>query len=491
MAETAKRALQGTFFVAVNSYLSLFIYFLTGVILARILAPADFGLFRIALFYTDFFGRIKEFGFDKVLIQKQSDLPKAFRTHFTLQMSFAILALIVALIFSPLIIRFYSKTVLLFIIAISTGYIFQSLSTTQRIKFEKSLFFDRTAMIDIVSLAISSAISVYLAFKGYGALSLVIGYGSNFFFTSIFLWLARPWRIDLRELLLFDKSEIKWFLRFGSFLFLGGLTTFILYKYNDFILGTFLSITVLGFYSRAFNYAQIPTSLITSVVSKVALPTYSALQADPVKLSEAFSIVLKNIVRISFPLSMLLYIVADDFTAFLLGPKWLPMVPIFRILLIYGVFRSIFDDLGELFTAVGKPKYVSFYLIIQALVSLLLSPVLTFYFGASGAALSLSIVLIIGVLLAYTLLRKVIRINVVSIFLPTIFVSLLTMLSFELIILKFNLIFTSPFIALLTKSFILGCFYVFYLLIIDGRSLLTDFKCLLSHLVSREEPTGV
>src|SRR3989338_1035192 len=105
MTETAKRALQGTFFVAVNSYLSLFIYFLTGVILARILAPADFGLFRIALFYTDFFGRIKEFGFDKVLIQKQSDLTAAFRTHFTLQMSFAILAFIVALIFSPLIIR--------------------------------------------------------------------------------------------------------------------------------------------------------------------------------------------------------------------------------------------------------------------------------------------------------------------------------------------------------------------------------------------------
>ncbi len=480
----AKRALTGTFFVAVNSYLSLFIYFVSGVILARLLSPADFGVFRISLFYVDLFGRVKEFGLDKALIHKQEDLPKAYRTHFTLQFSLSVLGLLVSIIFSPIILKFYSPPVLAFIIAISISYIFQSLSATQRISLEKNLLFSRTAVIDIASLIISSLLSVVLAFKGYGALSLVVGYGSNFILSFIFLWALRPWKVKISEVFLFDKKEIIWFLKFGSFLFVGGLTTFILYKYNDFILGTFLSVTVLGFYSRAFNYAQIPTSLITSVVSKVALPTYAALQNDRAKLSEAFSIVLKNIVRISFPFSILLYIVADDFTAFLLGPKWLPMVPIFRILLIYGVFRSIFDDLGELFTAVGKPKYISFYLLIQALVSLLLSPVLTRYFGAQGSALSLSLVLIVGVLFSYSLIRKVIVINIVPIFLPTISISLLTLLSFEVVMLKFNLDFSNSFTALFTKGFIFGCFYFFYLLIIDGRSLITDLRYFLSHLTS-------
>ena len=115
----AKRALTGTFFVAVNSYLSLFIYFVSGVILARLLSPADFGVFRISLFYVDLFGRVKEFGLDKALIHKQEDLPKAYRTHFTLQFSLSVLGLLVSIIFSPIILKFYSPPVLAFIIAIS------------------------------------------------------------------------------------------------------------------------------------------------------------------------------------------------------------------------------------------------------------------------------------------------------------------------------------------------------------------------------------
>lgn len=483
----AQRALRGTFFVAAGSYLSLLIYFVTGIILARRLEPADFGLFRLALFYVDLFGRLREFGLDKALMHRQEGLERAFRTHFTLQSVLAGVTLAVSVLAAPWLLKFYSPAVVLFIVFISTASVFQALGTTQRVALEKNLNFRVSVAIDLVSLILSSFISILMAFHGFGALSLVTGYGSNFLFSFIGLWLVRPWPVRVGELWLFDRREMGWFLKFGSFLFVGGITTFILYKYNDFVLGTFLSVSALGFYSRAFNYAQIPTSLITSVISKVALPTYSRLQSDPTKLTEAFTIVLKTIVRVAFPLSLILYLVADDFTVLVLGPKWLPMVPVFRVLLIYGVLRSIFDDLGELFTAVGQPRLVSFYLSLQAGVSLVLSPILTFFYQAEGAGLSLSLILVLGVIVAYRFLGRVIRINGVAIFLPTTLVCLLTTVSFKLWVTNFAVSGIGLWPALVIKGGIFAVLYAFFLCLIEGRALIRDCRYIAAHWQTREQ----
>lgn len=478
----AKRALRGSIFVALNSYLSLFIYFVVGVILARLLSPADFGLYRLSLFFADLFGRLREFGLDKALIHKQDDLTRAFRTHFTLQFTLSLFSFLAALFLSPLLLRYYPPTVSIFLIALSFFYFFQALGSTQRIYLEKDLQFRTTALVDVVSLIASSLISIFMALKGFGVVSLVVGYGSNFFFSFILLWLIHPWKIRISQIFLFDKSQISWFMRFGSFLFLGGITTFVLYKYNDFILGTFLSTATLGFYARAFNYAQLPTSLITSVISKVALPTYSLVQKDHQKLSSTFSLVLGSIVRLSFPLSLLLFLIADDFILFLLGPKWLPMVPIFKILLVYGVLRSVFDDLGELFTAVGKPRIISTYLFVQAIISLFLSPILASLYQANGAAISLTIVLLIGALLAYFWVKKTAQLSIISVFLPTIIVCFLTLVSFDATLSVLHLNSLAVFPMLMVKVMIFTGFYSVFLMLIDGRSFLRDLRFILNHV---------
>lgn len=483
---TAQKALKGTFFVAAGNYASIFVSFVSGVVLARLLEPADFGLYRLALFFADLFGRVREFGLDKALIHKQDNLPQAYRVHFTLSLILSILALFLSIAFAPLVSQLYSRPISFYLILISLFGIFQAAGSTQRVILEKNLQFGRTALVDISALILSASLTVFLAYRGWGPLSLVLGYGFNLLFVFIFLWISRPWRVSFGRLLLLDPAEFKWFFRFGVYLFLGGLTTFILYKYNDYILGTYLSVAALGFYSRAFNYAQIPTSLITSVVSRVALPTYSALQGDKEKLAGTFSIVLKSIIRVSFPLSLILYMTADDFTVFVLGPKWIPMIPIFRILIVYGVFRSIFDDLGEFFTAVGQPKLVSFYLTGQALLSLVLAPVLTRLYQAEGAAISLSIVLGIGVMTAYVLIKRVVRIRTLSLFLPTILVCFLTMIAFKFVVYRFNLNFTDPFYSLLSKALVFSFFYLVFMSLIDGRSFLKDLKFMWDHFRLKE-----
>lgn len=485
---TGKKAIKGTIFVALNNYVSNLVAFTSGVVLRRyFLEASDFGLYRLSLFFLDLFNRIKEFGFDKALVHRQEELEKAYRTHFSLQLTLSLVVLVASFVAVPVLSRFYPPTVVFFLVILAAFSVFQSLSSTQRIYLEKKLDFSRVVGVELVSLLLSSSLAIFLAAQKFGAASLVVQYGSNFLFVFIFLWWLRPWKVSLSGALLFRRDEIRWFLRFGVFLFLGGLTTFVIFRMNDLLLGTFGSLAALGFYSTAFNYAQLPTSQITSVISRVALPTYSALQNDSVKLAGAFGVVLKSIVRISFPLSLVLYMTADDFIVALLGPKWIPVIPIFRVLLIYGVARSIFDDLGELFTAVGKPQFVSFYLFLQSLVSLVLAPLLVIFYGPMGAATSLSVVLILGVLLAYFLVRRVVRFDPIEIFLPTSLICILTFVAFKIFVFYFNLSANTAFINLLSKGLVFGIFYLFFLALIDGRKLLADLKFMLAHLRLKEE----
>lgn len=475
----ANRALQSTIFVSISTYLTLGISFITSVVMARLLEPQHFGVVALGSFFLSLFGRIREFGFDYALVHRQDDLKKAYSAHFILQLCVALLTFVIILISSPFLARFYSTEVVFVLLILSSTVILKAASSTQRIALEKELLFKATAVIDIISLIISSSLGIAAAFLGWGLWSLVVSLVTNALFIFLGLWLVRPWKPEL----IFDKSMIKWFFKFGFFLFIGGITTFVLFQYNDFIIGTYLGAAVLGFYSRAFNFASLPTSLVTSVVSKVALPTYSKLQNDKEKLSQAFSLVLKNIIRISVPLSLLLFLTAHDFILFLIGEKWLPMVPIFQLLIIFSLFRPIFDDTGAFLTAIGKPYLITKYLITQALLLLVLSPILVSLYGVNGAAYALNIVMIVGVLIAYWYTSKEIKISFTKIFGSEIVVAGLTLVIYQIFVNFIELKNLDVLMRLITKGLVLGGTYLILLLLIEGKKIKEEFLFLKSFLV--------
>lgn len=464
-----KRAVKSTVLVAATSYASEAVNFVVSIILARLLLPEHFGIVALAMFFLELFGRVREFGFDQALIHRRENLEAARATHFLLHLTAAALSLFLGLISSPLLLRFYTpETVKVFLI-FSFVFLFKAASATQRVVLEKELLFAYTTLIDFLALVFSSILAVFMAASGAGLWSLVVYQTTNTLFAFVALWLIRPWKLKV----VVDKESIVWFLKFGVFLWLGGLTTFILFKYNDFIAGTFLGAATLGFYSRAFSFAQRPTSSVTSVISRVALPTYSLIQEDKAKLSYTFNFVLRNIVRLSAPLSLILFLLARDFTLALLGDKWLPMVPIFRLLLIYGFLRSVFDDAGAFLTAIGKPNLVSLYLGIQAVTILFSTPLLVGLYGIEGAAVSLDFALIIGLVLAYFYVSRFVKVDLFGAFVPLLAPVLLTTIFFFLFGSLFS--FSSHLFTFSARLIFTGGSYLLLSLISDWVKIKEDF----------------
>ncbi len=467
----ATRAVRSTLYVALNTYISVAITFVSSILLARLLDPAHFGIIALANFFLGLFGRVRELGLNQALVHRQKNLEEAYSAHFILHLGLAFLNLLLVLIAAPILASRYpgQPQMVQVLVVFAVFVLFQAASQTQQIAFEKELLFRYTTLINIFALSISSVISVTLAYQNYGVWSLVAGNTVNTFLVFIGLWIFRPWKLRLK----FDKEIAKWFLKFGFYLWIGAIVTFILFQYNDLIVGTLLGAATLGFYAKALKFAELPNSMVTSVISRVALPTYSKLQQDKDKLQKSFNLVLRNVVRISAPMTLVLFFTAREFTLALIGEKWLPMVPIFKLLILYSFLRAIFDDAGAFLTAVGKPQIVSKYISLQAAVLLVLTPILVKWLGIDGAAVSLDAVMLLGVVLAYYYVSKRISLSLSSAFLPSFFSAVMAVLVYLAVSNWYNFG-SSPLITLITKGALIGGVYVAVALLIEGRKIRED-----------------
>lgn len=467
----SKKVVKGTGFVAISSYLSSAIGLVTGIILARLLLPEYFGTIALAQFFLSLLGRVKAFGFDQALIYRQDQLEKAIPTHFILQTSLGVLTFIIALVASPFLSCYYNPQMVLIFLIFAFFSIFESISSTSRVLLDKDLKFKKASIVNILSVIISSITVLSLAALGYSIWSLVAQFVTITLIRSIGFWVVSPWKPSLR--LDFDKEIVKWVFKFGGILWIGAFVTFIVLQFDDFLVGTLIGTTALGFYSKAYNLSKLPLETITHVVSRVSFPTYSKLQNNRNGLSRSYTMVLSGILRLTIPMAIILFFVAPEFTVLLIGEKWLPMVPIFHIMIIYSLLRPIFDDSGALCTAIGKPDIPTKIITVQAIWVILSAPVLTYYYSVNGAAISVDIAMLIGIVIMYRrYLPKYIDIPFKTVFVPPIVsigVALLIYLLLSQYIMPSNMILVA-----LYKTGIIGLVYLGILFFMEKERLLRE-----------------
>lgn len=397
----ARKAAGAAFWVALATYLGQAISFFANIALMRLIAPEAFGVLSLAVFFCTLARKLVGFGFNHALIHKQGDLETAAGTHFALHLASAVAVLLSAFAVFPIVAHYYDRLTALVLVGVAIGAAFESASFTPRIMLEKQVEFRGLMLLNLgINFAIN-ALAVLaawlwpnvwvLAFRLAGSQALeAFGYWK----LNARLRLARP-----------TREMARWFLRFGSPLWVAGLATFAVLQFDDFLVGTLVDERTLGFYGRAYALAVLPTTMVGHIVARVAFPIYSQLQHDRSKLSDAFTLVMRLIILFSAPAGLGLAYCAPEFVGVVFGDTWRPMASLVRYLLLYEVLRPMFDDVGELFTAIGEPRKISRIQVIQAIAVVVLTPPLVYFFKAEGAAVSVGGVMLLGVLLAYRDLR--------------------------------------------------------------------------------------
>jgi O-antigen/teichoic acid export membrane protein len=398
------------FFISTGvNYLCYILNFGKSIILARLIAPEYFGIIAIAYF---FFGLCNRFnnvlGSKNALIYRQDNLEEGYQTYFFLSVLVFLVSLLITFFLSFFLYFKYSKHILM-IVWVLLGFSFCEIVTSVlQIKLLKEFKFKRLAVVQLAATCISFFITVLLAYKGFKLKALVFDRITIYIVSAVFLFFLCKWRPSIK----IKKFDFRWFFNYGKFFWAIDLVNFVSTEIDKLFVGNMLGVRNLGFYNKAFNHSKLPLVLITHLGAGTVRTVYSKVYDYKVKLSFIFSLYNEVILRFMVIILGGLFFVAPQLILLMLGEVWMPMAPVFRIFILLILIRSIRDNLMEFFFAIGKPNCTIKATMIELILVLILVPLSCFFRGIEGAAFSVVLAFLVGLICLFYEVKKYIDISI-------------------------------------------------------------------------------
>ena len=331
-------------------------------ILARILAPDDFGIMGIAMLTMATLETFSQTGFEHALIQKKESINKYLDTAWTILVVRGFILFGILYLIAPYVATFFGAAeVKLIIRVISLSVFLQGLTNIGVIHFQKELEFNKQFFYHLSGILIDFIVSVSAVLILRSVWALVFGLLAGNVARCVSSYLIHPYRPHLRV----NLEHAKELFSFGKWVLGSSILFFLITQGDEIFVGKLLGIVSLGFYQLAYKISNMTTTEITHIISQVSFPTYSILQHEPVKLRESYLKVLRLTSFLALPIAGFIFAASPVFVTVFFGEKWMPMVPVMKILAIVGLARSIMATTGPIFRAVGKPRIETEWQIVR------------------------------------------------------------------------------------------------------------------------------
>lgn len=323
------QTVNGIFWSSIERFSVQGIQFLLQIFLARLLTPSDYGIVGMTTIFMAVAQTFIDSGFTNALIRKKDRSEIDCSTVFYFNIFIAIICYLFLFFLSPTIARFYKTEILSSVLRVlSINLIINSFAVVQRAKIIINLDFKKQTITSVISVLISGIVGLFLAKNGFGVWALVIQYILSNILSTILICIL----IDWKPLFVFSyKSFIELF-NYGSKLLISGLLNTIYNNLYSIVIGKKFNSTDLGYYSKADQFGQFPSSNIASILNRVAFPVLSKIQNDNEQLSLIYRKYLRLSAFIIFPLMLGLAAVSYPFIDFLLTEKWIITAQYMRII---------------------------------------------------------------------------------------------------------------------------------------------------------------
>ena len=346
------RAIHGLFWSALEKFGQLAVQVVITIVIARVLLPSDYGLVGMLSVFLAFASTFVESGFGTALIQDRDATDIEFSTVFYSNAAFGVLLYLLMYAAAPSIAVFYDQPVLVPLSRVmSLILITNSLGLIHSTILMKGIKFKILAKISLMSVVISGLAGIIMAYNGFGVWSLVFQSLINSITRSCLLWTLNRWKPAIS----FSVDAFKRLYAFGSKLLFSGLLFQIFDNIYAVIIGKTYDSSQLGLYAQAKNMSSIPIGTVTSIIQTVSFPILSTIQNEDQRLRDNYRRVIKLVVCVTFPLSLLLIVVAKPLTIVLLTEKWLPVVPLFQLMCLAGLFFPLTTINLNILNVKGRP----------------------------------------------------------------------------------------------------------------------------------------
>ncbi|MGE0428263.1 MAG: lipopolysaccharide biosynthesis protein [Hydrogenophaga sp.] len=352
-------------------------------ILARLLAPQDFGVVAMALSFIAMAELLSAFSFDTAIIQNQSATPAHYNSAWTCSflLGIGITLLMIAMAY-PIAAFYRSPELMWVVIALAFGPLFTGAQNIGVVAFLKELDFRKEFRFQVSRKLISFAIVVPLAFAFRSYWALVAGILVSKLAGTVISYLMHPYRPRL------DLSKARELFNFSRWLLINNFAGFFKERSADFFIGRISGPQALGTYNIAYELAHLPTTEIGAPINRALLPGFARLD-QPTDIAHAYANAVQLLSLIALPVATCIYILAPFLIPVLLGNKWLAAVPLMQLLAFNGALLLFHASICAVLIARGHPARVMYANLGYTILLLgLLGTIFFFYkdIGVVGAA---------------------------------------------------------------------------------------------------------
>lgn len=305
------------------------IQFLVMIVMARLLTPKDYGLVGMVAIFIAVAQSLVDSGFSQALIRKQNRTETDNSTVFYFNIVVGILLYLVLFAIAPLVADFYDSpelTALMRVICLSV--VFNSFVVVQRALLTVNIDFKTQAKASLTAAVVSGVIGIGMAYSGFSYWSIVAQQLVNLGLNTLLLWIFTRWRPRW----IYSWGSFRELFTFGSKLMFSGLLDVVYRNMYLLVIGKVFTASSLGYYTRANQFAEFPSSNLTGIMQRVTYPVLCQIQDDDERLAQIYRRFLRLSAFLIFPLLVGLSAVAEPFVLLLLKEQWLFAATLLQII---------------------------------------------------------------------------------------------------------------------------------------------------------------
>lgn len=321
-------------------------------VLARFLAPSDFGLMAMATVVLSYASLFSDMGLSTAFVQRQQISQEERSSLYWLSVTVGAALMLFVMVISPLAALFFEEPQLVpLMILVSTNFLIIALGQQFRVDAEKALNFRPVALIEVFAGLAGFIMALLAAWLDCGVYALVVAAMTSAWLTTFLSWivLAKQWRPSWR----LRWDEVRWFVQFGGAMVSNNIINHVNVTIDLVLGGRMLGVSQLGLYSVPRNMLLQVQSMVNPIFTRVGLPLIASLQTDTEGVKRVFLKTMNMTASVNAPIYVAIGVFAPEIVRLLLGSEWTEAAPLMRVLAVWGLLRSFGNPAGILVLGLG------------------------------------------------------------------------------------------------------------------------------------------
>lgn len=322
------------------------------VVLARLLAPDDFGLFGITAAVLSMITRFSNAGLHKAIVQKHEDV----RGYLDSVWTFNLLRVTVLgaglTLAAPWIAAFFEEPAAEPLVRVLGLALFiQGLISPALVLLPRDLEYRRRFIFVLSGVVSDLAISIFFAFTLGSAWALMLGFLGSLAVQLVVSYIVAPYRPSFR----LDVSKLLELGRYGRWVFINQVLFFLAYRADNFLVGKVFGAAGLGIYIMAYAMSEAAVTQIGTIVTNVAFPTFARAQKDLDRVRRGFLTTVEWVFDLAYPSAIATILCAQPMANLVLGSRWAEVATVLPFLAIASTCRTMVMIGNAVTNGLGRP----------------------------------------------------------------------------------------------------------------------------------------